>query len=691
MDDTSKKKDDIKKKKDSFLYDENGSIDISSIKHINKVNQSFQRRTTLQIQNNMNEVKELIGSANEKLAITIAAAIKDALKPTKEDVSKEAAKHSETRKVDLNATEEMVEDEVASKSVENQGRILNKDMENKLDMKIPKKIPEISKEDNRKMTRSSEEDAEEQKDDDVEMETDKIHDITSMSQEDIHKAMNEMTDNETLRELIDFNFQRSKDLEINHNLVIECLYRFDDRIKNLEKKLEIEIKKNKDANNKPNNKPADNFDTDFPQLEKSKLPKTYSIASKKPRKVVQINDESEYVNNNLKDVRTYAGGRAKENIREEVQDDIKKIVKEKLDEVTKEGKNKPKKEDIVNLDTKVNHEMLVMTEMRNTIGIKTKSDNAINLIVQEMDKAKPNRKLTKEQKRISAARNFLEDFVKNKLKIENEEWKAMNIEKIHVGKIKDTDGLRVEVVYVMLDKTSDVSYIKSKLPDIEDAISNRIINYVHESAYQRFKSFEHIAYNYRQKNMNTRIFNGKYDFLLLVKAKGDNTKWTDIPPTIIDEDLLNDFDVGILSPEDKAFDDLNRIERKNKLVMKNNKIKEMIAKDIAEEDRRMVNEAGGPKRKQKFCIDHHDDSCQDCFWSEEELHNNAQPMPDSQAHSIMSQSQAGNPSLNISASSNVSFSNVSSSSLKSPSSKSIATSHTEKRIKLSKNIAEKKE
>ena len=59
----------------------------------------------------------------------------------------------------------------------------------------------------------------------------------------------------------------------------------------------------------------------------------------------------------------------------------------------------------------------------------------------------------------------------------------MKPEKFHPGVKKMKDGSRVQVVFCRLDNDKDVNKIRSNMADKPEEISNKMTNYVHQSAY----------------------------------------------------------------------------------------------------------------------------------------------------------------------------------------------------------------
>ena len=145
-------------------------------------------------------------------------------------------------------------------------------------------------------------------------------------------------------------------------------------------------------------------------------------------------------------------------------------------------------------------------------------------------------------------------------------------------------------------------------------------NYVHQAAFQRWKIYDSIAYQYRQNGKNTKIWHGHNDFLLLVKDKDDKSKWSEQAPKLIPENLLIDFDIGVLNEEENTYYQQWSIDKFNENVARSNKMKEQIQT----EHMRIDNEYSELENRYYPCFDHQEPDCQLCNYDDEQLHPNAQ-------------------------------------------------------------------
>ena len=75
---------------------------------------------------------------------------------------------------------------------------------------------------------------------------------------------------------------------------------------------------------------------------------------------------------------------------------------------------------------------------------------------------------------------------------------------------------------------------------------------------------------------------GRYDFLLISKNKEDIRPWTEIPPRIMYD--LPDFKMGKLSKEDKEKEDELTKGRNERILERNEEIKEAEKKKMEKRD-----------------------------------------------------------------------------------------------------------
>ena len=224
-----------------------------------------------------------------------------------------------------------------------------------------------------------------------------------------------------------------------------------------------------------------------------------------------------------------------------------------------------------------------MHDMKRTFGIETNNERQVHKTIEAMVKEKKiDPKLPYNAKEAIAMKAIVENFILNEAKIDKEDWESMVIDKFHVETKKRKDDSKVQVVYCRMVDARDVNKLRSKMADIDKEISSKLINYVHQAAFQRWKIFESMAWQFRKEGKSTKIWHGKTDFLLLVKEKSDIQKWADIAPRFIPEHLLVDFDVGKLNEEDEEYYNQLQKDRYDENVAKNEVLKENIKKDEKE-------------------------------------------------------------------------------------------------------------
>ena len=135
--------------------------------------------------------------------------------------------------------------------------------------------------------------------------------------------------------------------------------------------------------------------------------------------------------------------------------------------------------------------------------------------------------------------------MKKNLKITETDWN-----KIEVTEIEHTNAKDSEIVFVTCTTREDASRISAKAHNLSNSNSReepRIIMYVDPHANKCFNAIQNIARTIRQKSENTiqtTVRNGKFDFLLRQKRKGDQTPWSQIPPLRLDH-KLPDIEIGM--------------------------------------------------------------------------------------------------------------------------------------------------
>merc|ERR1712002_238339 len=150
--------------------------------------------------------------------------------------------------------------------------------------------------------------------------------------------------------------------------------------------------------------------------------------------------------------------------------------------------------------------------------------------------------------------------------------------------------------------------------------SSKLVNYVHQSAFQRWKIFDTMAWQYHKEGKSAKIWHGKSDFLLLVKEKNDTQKWSDLAPRFVPEHLLVDFDIGKLNKEDEEYYNVLQKDRYDENVAKNEVLKEQITND----ENRVDKEYTTFEENQYPCSDHLEPACEICYYDDEQMAEHGQ-------------------------------------------------------------------
>ena len=157
------------------------------------------------------------------------------------------------------------------------------------------------------------------------------------------------------------------------------------------------------------------------------------------------------------------------------------------------------------------------------------------------------------------------------------------------------------------------------MKNVTQDVNNKVVDYIHPASKNRYNKLNYIAFQIRQnKEKKTKIFNGKNDFILKEKNKDDNTKWSEVPPFIIDVDVEQpDFNVGILTQEDNDIYKKQEKERIENIKKKNEENKKYKAVDDSEEIKK--DEERIDKMIEKMNLendDNDDDECINCMGME---------------------------------------------------------------------------
>ena len=193
---------------------------------------------------------------------------------------------------------------------------------------------------------------------------------------------------------------------------------------------------------------------------------------------------------------------------------------------------------------------------------------------------------------------------------------------LQVTEIAQTNSDESDIIFVTCATRDDITKITSKvknLPNTNDKDDPRIVMYVDPRAKKRYNAIQNIAKTIRQKSDNkiqTTVRNGKFDFLLRQKVKGDNTPWSQIPPLLLDQNLP-EIEIGmfkdIYTPtednvENEEEEDEEQVLGEEEEQDMSNEIRRQYEEDKARKTKRQLSESETstntpiPRTKRRFPI-----------------------------------------------------------------------------------------
>ena len=405
------------------------------------------------------------------------------------------------------------------------------------------------------------------------------------------------------------------ELNIRNNEAVKYILTVEKKLDDLIKNKKEDVKKNDETaeNNVEDPSKPDNDDTNFPPLRKSFSTKV----NKSKGKVIQ-SDPSLFTNPNMKQAKVVStkNRRRRPNYREVLERNIEEEVS-KIDKSKIEMKNTNE----ITMDKKDDLKEALMNDMKRTFGVETNNERQVDKTIKALENEKKiDAKLSYKVKESIAMKVIVENFILNEAKIDKEEWESMFIDKFHIGTKKKKDNSRVQVIYCRMANPKDTNIIRSKMAEMDKETSSKLVNYVHQSAFQRWKIFDTMAWQYRKEGKSAKIWHGKSDFLLLVKEKNDTQKWSDLAPRFVPEHLLVDFDIGKLNKEDEEYYNVLQKDRYDENVAKNEVLKEQITND----ENRVDKEYKTFEEKQYPCSDHLEPACEICYYDDEQMAEHGQ-------------------------------------------------------------------
>ena len=218
------------------------------------------------------------------------------------------------------------------------------------------------------------------------------------------------------------------------------------------------------------------------------------------------------------------------------------LVKEKIesnDLKIKKPKNITKKERTSAIQS-------IMKKQSSVIGVAPISKKQIYTVCESMTKSgilKRSEDLGKRLQR--TVKSLVKAWAKKNLKMDDEAWDEIKIKEIFQTNSDDSN-----IVFINCETIEDASRISSQarhLPKTSQENAPRLVMYVDPRARKRFNAVHNVAKTIRMKSDNTvqtSIRNGRNDFLLRRKERGDQTPWGQLPPLDLDQNLP-DFEVGM--------------------------------------------------------------------------------------------------------------------------------------------------
>ena len=185
------------------------------------------------------------------------------------------------------------------------------------------------------------------------------------------------------------------------------------------------------------------------------------------------------------------------------------------------------------------------------------------------------------------SKSLIKTWTKKNLDMKDEDW-----DEIDVSEISQTNSDEANIIFIKCKTREGISKITSRaknLPNTNQENDPRLVMYVDARAKKRYSAIQSIAKSIRTKSNNTiqtSVRNGKYDFLLRQKMKGDPTPWGLIPPVKI-EQVIPDFEIGLYK-NIYTVDEKDEVEEQEEEPM-NEEDNEDISKELLrqyEEDKK---------------------------------------------------------------------------------------------------------
>ena len=255
----------------------------------------------------------------------------------------------------------------------------------------------------------------------------------------------------------------------------------------------------------------------------------------------------------------------REQIPEKIQEQIKLNKKEMIEHKVTIN------DEYINEETYYTRSQSIMELTKRTIGYKANTKMIASLT--DITKKKyPT--LRQEELRIKTLKIHVQNYIKKDLKMEHEDYEKIKIDTIEEIIVKTkTNDYESHIKIVMQDKES--AELATRHYKNLSTNNDKVIRITYPQAKNRLLAYDSETYCFRKSGYNTKIRDGKNDYLILAKKKDDTTAWNNLSPMIEPEDLPL-FEVGKLKPETKQ----NLINEQNK--RRNDRIEKQKIKEQEE-------------------------------------------------------------------------------------------------------------
>ena len=163
-------------------------------------------------------------------------------------------------------------------------------------------------------------------------------------------------------------------------------------------------------------------------------------------------------------------------------------------------------------------------------------------------------------------KHMFNSFLRNHLKLSNEEVLAISAKKIVVKKKTTKEGKVLDKMTVELSTKADIDIFRNNMHNLDNHLV-KVDSFVPEEAFKRWSYLDHLSYMLRQKKFTTKIRETNNDYLLVIRPEGDLSDWKNAASVIV-PDTIPLFEVGKLNEADKATIYLKHNEIRSKAIAK---------------------------------------------------------------------------------------------------------------------------